>query len=361
MVGERPGGRLAFWFLRNLAYAGNPIPALDVPGLPSVRFPAVEAFGFSVADYLGDGRFWSTVVPNGLRDAFGLGVLAVVLLAGLGLVFGAFRGPGRLVKGMGVVGVVSVLAYVVTPLTAYGPAGNPYLFAANTRYLTPAMAAGLVLLPIVLPALRVRRFGRPLAAYLLVLGATLFGGAGVWRSWSGEHRRAALAAGVLTVVVLAWLPRLRRMPRGRVAFVVAILLAAVAAAGLRVERHYEAGRYAESRLAAWADSVRGARIGFVGVSEHYPLYGLHLSNRVDYVGQQGPHGSFSSIRTCEAFRAAIAAGGYDFVVTGPEKWQLEPAPESDWMRSDPAATLVLEAGRRLVFRLAPAPAPGPCP
>ena len=351
----------AFWFLRNLVRAGNPIPALDVPGLPSIRFPAVEAYGFSVADYLGDGRFWNTVVPNGLREAFGLGVLAIVLLAALGLVLAAIRGPGRFVKGLGVVGIASVLAYVVTPLTAYGPEGNLYLFGANTRYLTPALAAGLVLLPLVMPVLRVRRFGRPLAAYLLVLGATLFGGTGVWRSWSGQHRRAAVAAGVLTVVVLAWMPRLRRMSGRRLALVVVVLAAAVVAAGLRVERHFEAGRYADDRLAGWADSVHGARIGFVGVAEHYPLYGLHLSNRVEYVGQRGLHGAFSSIRTCEAFRAAVASGGYDFVVTGPEKWQLEPAPESGWMRSDPRATLVLEAGRRLVFRRAPGPASGPCP
>ena len=48
----------------------------------------------------------------------------------------------------GAVTIVAAIAYLFTPLTAAGPEGHPLAFGINLRYLTPALALGLALLPL---------------------------------------------------------------------------------------------------------------------------------------------------------------------------------------------------------------------
>jgi hypothetical protein len=77
-----------FWYLRNLVRAGSPMPGVSIPGFPSIRLPSVDAYGRTVADYLGNSHFWRAVVPDGFRQVFGPSSPAVLLLAGTGLVVG---------------------------------------------------------------------------------------------------------------------------------------------------------------------------------------------------------------------------------------------------------------------------------
>ena len=43
--------------------------------------------------------------------------------------------------------LVTAVAYVFTPLTAAGEQGQPIAFTWNVRYLAPAVAVGLAILP----------------------------------------------------------------------------------------------------------------------------------------------------------------------------------------------------------------------
>jgi len=120
------------------------------------------------------------------------------------------------------------------------------------------------------------------------------------------------------------------------------------------------GRYLRSRYTfrpsvshlsgVWAyfRRVHGARVGVVGTYGEffsYPLFGLDLSNQVRYVADHGPHGSFTPIASCPAWRRAVNRGRFRYLVTTPGRdyWrpaQLQPAPEGGWTLSDPAAHLL---------------------
>ena len=89
----------------------------------------------------------------------------------------------------------------------------------------------------------------------------------------------------------------------------------------------------------------GARVGIVGTFGgffSYPLDGLDDSNRVLYVGQRGPHGSFTPITTCARWRAQVNSDHLDYLITTPARdpWhprRLSASPEGAWTASDPAA------------------------
>ncbi|MBV8710191.1 MAG: hypothetical protein JOY56_00330, partial [Solirubrobacterales bacterium] len=88
----------------------------------------------------------------------------------------------------------------------------------------------------------------------------------------------------------------------------------------------------------------------------YPLYGLDISNRVQYVAERGPHGSFTPIATCARWRNRLNTEHLKYIVTTPARdpWHprsLQPSPEDRWTASDPAAQPVfreLAAGQPIV-------------
>jgi len=76
---------------------------------------------------------------------------------------------------LGAVALVSLAAYLITPETAAGPAGDPVGFAFNLRYLGPALTLSLAVAPLALPL-----SDAPAAHTATVIGLAVIMAANVW-------------------------------------------------------------------------------------------------------------------------------------------------------------------------------------
>lgn len=134
-----------FWYARNLAREGNPVPTSGLGPFRSIAGPFIEDYGYSVAHFLTNGSVVRHVFLPGLADAWGVAwpALAVgaLLAAGLGLRRGRPQD-----RALALVGLFGLAAYLVTPTTAFGFKDRPVLFPHNTRYALPAMLVLLILL-----------------------------------------------------------------------------------------------------------------------------------------------------------------------------------------------------------------------
>ena len=355
-----------FWYARNLIAVGNPLPWSSLGVLPTPAPALQQHTGYSFAHYLTSSQFWSRFAQPAL--AAGLGrwwylVLAAAVIGPLLCLLPARLGRNdrhmdvssqALVRMLGCVALFSLAAYLVTPETAAGPAGDPVGFAFNLRYLAPALALSLAVAPLA-PPLR----GSPPAriALPIALAIVLAGTVAQPQLWPGAHTAGAIAigaAGLAAVVVIA-LTRRREASLAIAAAAGLILALAGAAAGYRLQAHYLRGRYAYrpgvSYLApVWAlfRTVHRARVGIVGTFGgffSYPLYGLDDSNRVQYVARRGPHGSFTPITTCARWRAQVNSEHLNYLIITPARdpWhprRLTASPEQAWTNSDSAARLV---------------------
>jgi hypothetical protein len=295
-----------YWYLRNLAHAGNPLPWIHHLGPITLPAPGQALGGreaHSVLGYLTDGSVWSDWFLPGLHHGLWIvwPLLAIGALAGLLLALPGLRGSfvngaatkeprngdavpangwagaeceareggpaegraGAALAVAGLAGLAAALAWLIAPTSASGPAGAPRGFESGLRYLAPALVLGLVLLPTAAPVRRWLGTGR--AGHAAAPGAIrrrLFGAAG-----------AALALAV--------------------------------AVGYPIQRHYLENRYAHPTFTvpgldaafAWARDVSGARIATTSTRQ-YPLFGTDLSNRVSYLGTEQPHGGFEPPTTC---------------------------------------------------------------
>jgi hypothetical protein len=382
----------SFWYVRNLIAVGNPLPWLSLPALstPAVTLQAHTAF--SVAHYLTNTQILSRVFEPGLAAGLGRWWAVVLALAVIGPVLCLLPSSDGTTRMLGLVALASLGAYLVTPETAAGPAGRPLGFAFNLRYAAPALTLSLAILPLAPVLGAARRAGVVLAGLGIVLVAMLAQA----RLWPSRHLPGALALGVAVAVLAILLGPGRpaaaralralralggRRRRRLAAFAaVAALLAAGTATAYSWQRHYLRGRYAfapgVSYLAnVWAlfREVHDARVGLVGTYGgffSYPLFGVDDSNRVQYVAQRGPHGSFTPIRSCRRWRTAVNAGRFRYLVLTPARdpWHpraLGPSPEGTWTASDPAARLLYSrraAGQTIaVYELRGALDPSACP
>ncbi len=326
-----------YWYLRNLAHAGIPLPwiqhlgPIDLPA-PDQALGGREAH--SVLGYLADGTVWSDWFLPGLHDGlwFLWPLLGAAALAGLVM---ALRGRTALTVA-GLVGLAAALAWLVAPTSASGPDGMPRGFESGLRYLAPALVLGLALLPAT----------PPICSRLVRFRSSFVGNRPTnseRNGWSVSWVWVA-AAGALVLLV--------------------------AAVGYPVQRHYLQKRYADPSFTtpglnaafAWARDVSGARIATTGTRQ-YPLFGTDLSNRVEFVGRERPHGGFEALGSCRQWRRALADGGYDFVVASRDR--VEPGkppfpPQAAWT-AGPGATVVLREAPTVVFRLGPGFDPGACP
>ena len=371
-----------FWYLRNLIAVGNPLPWVNLPGLAVPTAPLQAGTGFSLAHYLFHGGVWTRYFEPGLAAGFGPWWLIVVLAALAAALACLLSIRDRPVQVLGGVALLALAAFVITPETAAGPPGRPLGFAFNLRYAAPSLVLAVAVLPLAAPF---RRLGAQVAL-LLGLGAVLIATLAQARLWPAAHGpTAAIVVAVVAAGVLIWMLTGLWRPRGRgaiaaTAVLAAALLIVALAGGYAGQRSYLRGRFAYhsgvSYLArSWAlfRDIRGRRVGVVGTFggfATYPYDGPDDSNRVTYIARRGPHGSFTAIRTCRGWRAAVNAGHFDYLVTTPgrDPWRprhLLASPETAWTAGDPNAHVVYrQAAKGLpitVFRLTGPLHPAGCP
>ncbi|HEX2096492.1 MAG TPA: hypothetical protein VHF50_03905 [Solirubrobacterales bacterium] len=332
-----------YWYLRNLVHTGNPLPWIDSIGPVSLPAPDQALGGrdaHSVLGYLTDGAVWSDWFLPGLHD--GLWFLwPLLLLAAIGgLLLALIRGADPALRLAGAVGLAAALAWFVAPTSASGPDGMPRGFESGLRYLMPALVLGLALLPATLPVpLRGAGIGGPSNGRILKV--------------PGSSARHLSGRGTPYPRLAAW----------------ALLGVLAVALGYPLQRHYLDHRYADPSFTtpglnaafAWARDVSDARIATTSTRQ-YPLFGTDLSNEVEFVGVERPHGGFVAPSTCRSWRRLLNAGDYDYVVASRDR--LEPAkppyPDTARWTEGNGATVILREPPTVVFRISGPLAPSGC-
>jgi hypothetical protein len=360
-----------FWYARNLVAVGNPLPWTSLGGILPTPAPALQQHtGFSIAHYVihGGAHLWSAYFEPGLASGLGRWWFVIVGAAVIGPLLCVLPPASRTVRMLGLVALFSLLAYVVTPESAAGPAGNPFGFAFNLRYVAPALTLSLVVLPLA-PAFAGPRRQLGLAVGLLAVFAATVAQRALWSHVAGA---VVIGAVVLALSGCAYVSSSAKLSSRAAGIAVAgVALAAAIVLVYPLQSHYLRGRYEYhpgvsylSRVWAMFRTVHNARVGVVGTYGgffSYPLVGLDVSNRVQYVGQPGPHGSFTPIATCARWRTQVNADHLNYLITTPARdpWHpkvLGPSPETSWTASDPAARPVFSEtalGQPIVvFRIA---------
>jgi hypothetical protein len=271
---------------------------------------------------------------------------------------------------LAVTGMVAGIAYVFTPLTASGSLGDPAGFDANLRYVAPVLIVGFLLLPLI-PWFR--HGNRP---WILIglFSVLLIQGTVTQSNWEFKHHLASVALAFLIVGVPALLVAGARRRVPIVALAVFGLVMAVTAVALgRVrEDYYLDHRYVTASrppleggfrstpewqpLQDWGRKAKDSRIGVVGRASafgQYFFYGNDLSNHVQYVGQELRRGTFRPIVSCAAWRRAVNAGDYQFIVTTPKIGALEVSapPEARWTQSDKNVKTIIQTGPAAVYKV----------
>jgi hypothetical protein len=325
-----------YWYLRNLAHTGNPLPWIHHLG--PIDLPAPEqALGgreaHSALGYLTNSGVWSDWFLPGLHHAlwFLWPLLLTAAITGLLLALASplrrrdGNGPIRteivpsaeVLAVAGVVGLASALTWLVAPTSASGPDGMPRGFESGLRYLAPALILGLALLPTALKRVRPS-----------------------FVSHSGTKEGRTLG------IRLAW--------------VLAAVLVLATAAGYPIQRHYLADRYKDPTFTApglnaafaWARDVSNSRIATTSTRQ-YPLFGTDLSNQVQYLGLEQPHGGFEAPKTCQQYLQLLQEGNYSYVIATRDR--LEPGkppypPLAKWLEHA-GAHAILKKPPTVVFEL----------
>jgi hypothetical protein len=365
-----------FWFVRNLVHAGNPLPWINAGPLPgpdqldiNIREP------HNVADYLlpPDGDVIRHSFVSGLHQSFGdLWPLVLVAVIG-GFLLAIFRGRTPIIRMLGVVALLSGIAYLFTPLTAAGPQGDPTAFTTNLRYASPAIGLGAMLLAVDAGLLRPRIQSWLIGALAVLL---LVQAVPVWDlgdEWERDFVLGAIGLAFFLVVVPVSLGVLGQRgwdpwTLGAAAIVALVLVVAI---GWPNSKDYVKDRYQAATAPkdfpegikaalAWFNrtdphdsriAVVGGRPGF----KQYVFYGDDLSNRVQYVARHQAHGAYVPIASeavqkdpanpavptqCREWVAALNDGGYDYAVIGPDQRTQSAFPVE-------AAWTTIAGGRRL--------------
>jgi len=366
------GGLLAtggFWYLRNLIHAGNPLPWINLGPLPG---PTQEDLyprpAHSVASYLSDSNAWSNFFFPGLADTLGPLWPLVVFAAFAGIVLGARRRQPLPIRVLALAAAATALAYIFIPVSASGANGVPAGFASNLRYAAPALAIGLVLLPLLETRSVANRVILP--AYALIALVTAIDSA----EWVQPQPLAAIAIGLAAVLLPLWALREPR-PRHRLPVLAGVAMAALIA-GYAQQRQYFEDRYQPAvappldnpgfraseqwqAIQSWALDQHNLRIGIVGSPAafgQYVFYGDDLSNEVRYLGEPRAHGGFGPIASCEQWNEALRAGRFDVVVVTPENLgTAQLPPQFGWTRRGRGTLPALLEPPAAVYRVARPP------
>ena len=383
-----------FWYLRNLAAIGNPLPYALHLGPISLPSPPGLAPASSVASFLFNRHDWRMYFLPGFREAFGPAWWAVLGLTVSGLVLGACVAATRLRRMLAIVGIASGVAFVFLPQPLTVPVlypRVPYNFVYNLRFSFPVLIIGFLILPIIPVMASARARWLLLGSFGFVLMVTQLDST-IWPvplfseqfepAIRGVDSRIGLLIGLVTLLLGSFLllarnGMLARRPPAVVPMLAALLVLTL---GFWLQQLYLRDRYLNTPpmapLYAWAQHVQDTRMAVSGLfsNDSYPLSGQNDSNYVQVVGKLGPSGSFSPILSCGEFRRVINAGRYADVITITGGDPQDPAAigsqQTTWISQDPAAKLIFRGstyGSLLkeivfsVFHLVGPLDPGSCP
>ena len=107
---------------------------------------------------------------------------------------------------------------------------------------------------------------------------------------------------------------------------------------------------------AWARDVSDARIATTSTRQ-YPLFGTDLSNHVQYLGTEQPHGGFEAAANCRQYLHLLNEGDYDYVIATRDR--LEPGkppypPTAKWTEAA-GGKVILKKPPTVVFELTERP------
>ncbi len=347
-----------WWYLRNLIAMGNPLGQrlhIGPVTLAGPLSPLESASQQTVISELGHLSLWGSRFAPGLSHALGPLWPLVLALYLAAVVAGIVMSAGSLVRVLAATAAVTGISYLFLPTGATAIEQGTTEFQVNLRYVTPALALGIMLVPIVL-RLRRPRLLVPLGYALLALLAATQLERALWPTQPARHLVFLLPAGAVVAGVLHW-RRFPRQPRSTLAIATAGLLIALVAGGFAAQRHYFNRRYLVGdttdaglgSLYRWAQRVAHSRIALYGTVQQYPLYGARDTNRVDYLGTHTADGGFAPITSCVRWRSAVNAGAYRYLVLTPAPTPTVPV---SWTQGDPSARLVLSPGpTEYVFEL----------
>lgn len=358
-----------WWYLRDAIAVGNPLGLSVHLGpllLPGPHSPLADASQQTVISELAHVSLWGSRFAPGLDHAFGPLWPLILALYLAAVVTGAVLVSDARVRVLALVAAIAGISYLLLPTGATGIERGTSQFQVNLRYATPALAIGILLVPVIgkLRASRwVAMLGPGLA--LLLLGSQLE--RSLWPTQTARHGAFLAACAVAAALVWWGCTKARALAgdRGRRALLAcaALLLAGAAFAAQQhyYDRRYRAGDTANPALGAiysWAQGVAHVRIALYGTVEQYPLYGARGTNVVDYLGAKAAHRGYRPIAACETWRRKLSAGRYAYVVLTPAPTRAVPIA---WTAQDPAAALLLHpATDYYVFKLNRRAAAVPC-
>jgi hypothetical protein len=363
-----------FWYGRNFVYALNPFPQIRKIG--PIHLPGPDQVALyprpphKLSEYYNDPLVWTHKLTPVLHERLGPlwpVILAVVIVA---LVWAFFKGGSALMRILAVTGMVAGIAYIFTPLTASGDPYDGSGFDANLRYVSPVLMVGFLLLPLI-PWFRHGR--RPwiligLFAVLLIQGTV------IQDNWQFHHHLASVGMAFLIVGVPALIVagfRARLNPVLLVTFGVVMAIVAVGLGRVR-ENYYMDHRYVTAArpplgggfraspewqpLQDWGRQASHDRIAVFGRASafgQYFFYGNDLTNHVQYIGEEGDHGTFRPVYTCALWRQTINRGHYDYVVNTPAIGVIETVapPQNLWTSKDPNVRTVIQSGPAAVYKI----------
>jgi hypothetical protein len=309
---------------------------------------------FSVAHYLGEPTIYRKWFFPELDNALGPLYPLILVVAFVATVYIVVRSRNRILRVLAAGALLTAIVYLFTPLTAAGPEGEPRGFFTNTRYLMPGLVLALVMLPIARPLRAPERRAWATLIFLTVVYAITVLSTPRWYP-------GFIAGTVFIVAALIWVPAalsyLRgegRIGRAAVGVSVAGVLLLAIVLGRAQQVQYVDTHYTRTTLFLqeggpveafdWVRDLRDKRIGIAGSGEiffsQYGFYGVDLSNRVEFLGIEGPNGQHRLATSCRAFRNRINRGGYDYIVISQYTQDSPDAeyryPLRAWTKTDPA-------------------------
>ncbi|MGC1851980.1 MAG: hypothetical protein WA687_06020, partial [Solirubrobacterales bacterium] len=353
-----------YWYVRAaIITGGNPIPQTGWGPLHLPRpdqMPLDPRPRFAVAHYLPDPTIYRRWFFPDLNDALGPLWPLILIVAVAAAVFIAVRSRNQILRVVAGAALLTAVVYLFTPLTAAGQEGSPTGFFTNTRYLMPGLLLALTLVPIARPLRAPDSRARQTLLFLVAVYAiTVL----TTPRWYPDY----IVGTIFLTLAFVWAPaalglfRGRRMiGRGQVAAVAGVILLLAVVLGRAQEVQYYEQHYQRTtpflqdggpqKAYTFAHNRHGARIGIAGSGEiffgQYGFYGANLDNYVQYIGVEGPDGTYRLATTCRQFRRLVNEGDYDYLITSKA---TQDSPEADyyypvyaWLKTDPALELVLE-------------------